>query len=219
MIKNLIAQNRILDAINAIPDTDASIILSSQWHNLQRQINMGVISNQEASMFQNRIINSVMQFAGGSQNSNPAIEIKQVHAVTLILIVSENRRRRPQVADDAQAILNELRAYSDEKAINPAFDPAGRRLAAIREKERAFIADYNEAKDLSLEVIVEKITTHLSAPVPNYDDLSAAYTLAGGRGMKNNWIEDQLERRPNDDDTKITVAEKIEAFAATIIVK
>jgi hypothetical protein len=219
MIKNLIAQNRILDAINAIPDTDASIILSSQWHNLQRQINMGVISNQEASMFQNRIINSVMQFAGGSQNSNPAIEIKQVHAVTLISIVSENRRRRPQVADDAQAILNELRAYGDEKAINPAFDPAGRRLRAIQEKERKFIEDYQDAKELSLEVIVEKITTHLSAPVPNYDDLSAAYTLAGGRGMKNNWIEDQLQRRPKDDDTQITIAEKIEAFAATIVVK
>lgn len=218
MIKNLIAQNRVLDAINAISDRDISVLLSSQWHNLQRQINLGVISNQDATTFRNRIVSSVLNYAG-SEPEHALSNSQPIQVVTLLSIVSENRRRRPQVADDAQAILNELRAYGDEKAINPAFDPAGRRLRAIQEKERKFIEDYQDAKELSLEVIVEKITTHLSAPVPNYDDLSAAYTLAGGRGMKNNWIEDQLQRRPKDDDTQITIAEKIEAFAATIVVK
>jgi hypothetical protein len=70
-----------------------------------------------------------------------------------------------------------------------------------------------------LEQIVEKIATLLEPIKPEYKALETAYQLAAGRGFKNNWIEQQLVTMPNDDEVRITIAETIEDFIATISCK
>lgn len=224
-IKNLIAQGRLeqaLDASVALFPSDTAILLRAQFNNLKRQNLMGVISSQDHQLHYNRILNSLLEFCGGNDNetNSSAIDPKAMTPEqTLLSIIEQNKRRRPQVATQAKEILDAFRNHRDSKIFSAAFDPSGRRLAAINVQYQEFLNNVNEVKKDSLEEIVGIIMDLLSAPVPSYKDLAEAYELASGRGMNDPYIITQLNAKPIDDEVKFTIAEKIEAFIGTIRVK
>lgn len=219
MIRQFVSQGKIQDALFELGRhhdrsvQDLAILLHSQWSKNEKDNRIGIISNDNYNRTRARIVNAILSNAGESAGFVSQVKTENN---SLLSIVAENKRRRPKVAEEAQAILNEYREYSDTKAITPSFDPAGRRYRAIQEKEAKFLADYQEAKELSLETTVERIMEYLKETAPDYNDLSEAYKLASGRGMTDGWIVDQLNARPNDDETRIAIAERIENFISRI---
>lgn len=199
-------------------DQNAAIGLSSRFNNLSRNKSLGIISYEDASIEQNKIVAALLSFAGGSHSTNlqQYNHPQQNDQSGLLQIIADNKRRRPDIAQRAQNILNDFRAYSDTKAQNPSYDISGRRLAQIKQAEKDLQSELNESKLDSLENIVNRINGLLFETIPPYLNLSEAYKLASGRGMRDTWIEQQLQLMPDDTEVRITIAERIETFAANI---
>ena len=216
-IRNLVSANRLKEAAELIDGNDGALLLS-RISNANRQVTLGLVSNSESTVIFNQIRAAILSHCESAERYSPQKSHTHIMS-TLQQIISDNRRRRPEIADEAQSILNDYRAYSDAKAANSSHDPAGRRYKAIQEAEAQLIKRIEDEKDNSLEQTIDRINAYLTEAVPGYENLKEAYKLASGRGMKNQWIEDQLREQPDDKETKIDIAEKIEMFISKIQVK
>lgn len=219
-IQDFIKKGDIESALKVLAqiDENSAIGLSARYNNLKRNRMLGIISYEDASIEQNRIVSSLLHFSGNQhsfiqpqQNDFPKNEQSG-----LLQIIAENKRRRPDIAQRAQQILNDLRDYNDQKVENPSYDISGRRLKQIKQAEKDLQNELDEEKLDSLENIVNRINGLLLETIPPYQNLSEAYKLASGRGMRDTWIEQQLSLMPDDIEVKITIAERIETFAANI---
>jgi len=219
-IKDCIMKGNVKAAIECLAEIDqnAAIGLSSRFSTLSRNKSLGIISYDDATIEQNKIVAALLSFAGGSHSTNlqQYNHPQQNEQSGLSQIIADNKRRRPDIAQRAQQILNDFRDYNDEKVKNPSYDISGRRLAQIKKLEKDLQNELDEQKLDSLENIVDRINSLLLDTVPPYQNLSEAYKLASGRGMRDTWIEQQLQLMPNDVEVQITIAERIETFAANI---
>lgn len=219
-IQDFIKKGDIESALKVLAqiDQNSAIGLYSRYNNLKRNRMLGVISYEEASIEQNKIVAALLSFAGESHSANlqQYNHTQQNEQSGLSKIIAENKRRRPDIAQRAQQILNDLRDYNDQKVENPSYDISGRRLKQIKQAEKDLQNELDEAKLDSLENIVDRINGLLFETIPPYPNLSEAYKLASGRGMQDTWIEQQLQLMPNDTEVRITIAERIETFAANI---
>lgn len=220
-IQNLVARNKLAAAIDLIGG-DESTMLHSRLNAINREVRLGIVSRDKASMEYNRIVYSILECAGIDENPVVSSSIpvqSESPEFTLNKIIIENKRRRPEIAIKASDILNEIRAYNDNKVQQPSFDPTGRRYRVLMDKVKDLRDSVSEAKGNSLEAIVDKINSLISDNIPSYDKLQEAYKLAVGRGMVDNHVKTILENQPDDDEARITVATAIELFIANISAK
>jgi uncharacterized protein (UPF0335 family) len=198
----------------------------SRYNRAKRENMQGLVTSSDHSRTMNQINHAVLSLCG-SENSYQAppqynqpktVVLGDVNERALLKIVVKNKRRLPEISQEAQAILNEYREYKDKKVISPAFDPINRRFKVLQQQANDLIERLNTEKEISVEQIVERIMKLVEADKPNYTDLKEAYTLASGRGFKNTWIEQQLLSQPNDNEVLFTIAEEIEFFVSTIFV-
>lgn len=222
-IQQLIQLGKIDAALTLLPQTTETIMLTSRFNALKRNSNLGLITFQEAAMQQNQIVNAILNLASDSTiSSTSSIPISRPTVVgdfnesALIGIVANNKRRRIEIAEEAQKILNDYRSYKDQKAQTPTFDPANRRFKALQEAANQLINRLETEKENDLVKTVERIAALLEAPIPTYEELNEAYNLACGRGFKKTYIEQQLQNRPDDEEVRIIIAEEIEGFAASL---
>lgn len=222
-IKQLIGSGKINAALMLLPQTTEATMLQSRFKSLERDTNLGLISFHEASLQRNQIAHAILNLANDSTiNSTSQFSISRPTVVedfnetALMSIVANNKRRRVDIAAEAQKILNDYRSYKDQKAQTPTFDPANRRFKAIQETANQLINRLEAEKENDLVKTVERIAALLEAPIPTYDQLNEAYNLACGRGFKKTYIEQQLQNRPDDEEVRIIIAEEIEGFAATL---
>lgn len=222
-IQQLIQLGKIDVALTLLPQTTETIMLTSRFNALKRNSNLGLITFQEAAMQQNQIVNAILNLASDSTiSSTSSIPISRPTVVgdfnesALIGIVANNKRRRIEIAEEAQKILNDYRSYKDQKAQTPTFDPANRRFKALQEAANQLINRLETEKENDLVKTVERIAALLEAPIPTYEELNEAYNLACGRGFKKTYIEQQLQNRPDDEEVRIIIAEEIEGFAASL---
>ena len=92
----------------------------------------------------------------------------------------------------------------------------GRRFKALKEKYDLLLSELEEEKDKGLEEICAKVDNMLSAPCPTYTDLQKAYELCCGRGFIDEWIAINLKNKPNDNETRFAITDRIEAYTASI---
>lgn len=219
-IYNLVIRGQLAEAVNLLPGNEG-ILLAARLNNLDRSVRMGTISHDSATMQRNQITHAILSFAGIDDSfsvrvkavAQPATETPEA---ILQAIIIQNKRRREPIANEAREILSRLQAYRNEKALSSAFDPAGSRFRAIEHDITDLKEKLNDAKDDDIEAIVDRVKKLLSDTVPSYDQLNEAYRLASGRGMKSEYIDRTLNSRPEDPDARITIAEQIESFIATI---
>ena len=222
-IKQLLQLGKIDAALMLLPQTTEAIMLTSQFNNLKKETILGLISNQDASLQRNKIINAILHLADNTHInstsqftiSRPTI-VEDFNEVALMDIVAKNKRRRVTIAEEAQKILNDYRNYKDSKTQTPTFDPANRRFKALQEAANQLINRLEAEKENDLVKSVERIAALLEAPIPTYDQLNEAYNLACGRGFKKTYIEQQLQNRPDDEEVRIIIAEEIEDFVASL---
>jgi uncharacterized protein (UPF0335 family) len=225
-IQNLVANGNLKGAIQILLDRniDGAISLMSRFNRLQSDRMSGIISNSDETIERNRIASAIIHYAGSEntfqappQYSAPqTLVVGDFNEKALLDIVIQNKRRRPEISNEAQDILNEYRSWKDAKAVTPSFDPVNRRLKSLQAKADELLQRLLDEKEVSLEQIIERISKLLEPITPEYQSLKEAYTLASGRGFKNSWIEQQLLSMPNDDEVRISIAEKIEEFTALI---
>ncbi len=230
-IQNLIATGRTSEAIQMLIDSrdnetsNQGTLLMGRLTRAKREQMLGTVSSADHILDMNRINQAVLSFCGSNSthrssapHQSPAPQ-RDINEARLLEIITANKRRRPQIAEEAQSILNECRAWNDEKTKTASFDPVNRRLKAIQVKADALINSLAEEMEASLESIIERIAKLLEKPVPEYSELKEAFVLACGRGLKSSWIEQQLDLQPNDDEVRISIAEKIEEFTLSIRIK
>lgn len=222
-IQQLIGLGKIDAALMLLPQTTEVIMLKSRLHSIERNAHLGMISFQDASMQRNQIVHAILHLADNANiNSTSQFSISRPTVVgdfneaALMGIVVNNKRRRIDIAEEAQKILNDYRSYKDSKAQTPTFDPANRRFKALQEAANQLINRLEAEKENDLVKTVERIAVLLEEPIPTYDQLNEAYNLACGRGFKKTYIEQQLQNRPDDEEVRIIIAEEIEGFAATL---
>lgn len=217
-IHDLVRQNKLNEAINLLGEE--GIMLSSRLNGLRRQERLGTISFDQATMQRNRIVSAILSIGGVNVDSVTPTKVSHPQTegpeALLMTIIIQNKRRRPGIAEQADSLLSEIRDYNDNKLRNTSYDPVGRRHKALKEKIEKLKSEISEAKGDSLESIIGKVNNLLSETIPSYDKLKEAYRLVSGRGMSDSYIESTLQSQPNDDEAKITIAEKIESFIATI---
>lgn len=223
-IQQLVGQGRLKEAIAlyVLNNGEGATLLSGRFHENERSKNLGTISNSDYNMEYNKISHALLSYIGvdSSYQAPQKVEMPIVssHEVILLQIVKDKRRRDDKVADEAQSLLDELTKHNQEKKVNPSYDVAGRRYLILETKINKFIKEVQESKLDSLEQIVNRISV-LLAGIPSYEFLNEAYKLAQGRGFTSEYCDRNLHNRPEDDEVKITIAEKIENFIATINVK
>lgn len=218
-IATLVRQNKLKEAIELLPG-DNGVLLMSRLYALEKQERLGVITHGNASMNRNRIAQAILNFAGVDSNSIAPQTVNQkpeggIEGM-LTAIIIQNKRRRIEIANEARDLLANIQSYNNEKSLSTAFDPSGRRYRVIEQRFKVLKGKLNEAKGDAIEDIVERIKTLLADIVPTYDQLDEAYRLASGRGMKSEYVDRTLNSRPNDENARIMIAEKIEEFIETI---
>jgi hypothetical protein len=218
-IQQLIASGKPEQALNQLPNSSEVVLLKSRFYTLKTNINLGLISNEEYNRELAKINYSILSLCRNDNDVEYVGEVKQISnnpKDILSEIIINNKRRRTDISDRAQTILIQYNQYEQEKLLNPSYDIVGRRLKNLNEQVNALQLELQEQKEESLEEIVEKINILISETIPSYIHLKEAYKLSSGRGMKDSWIEDQLNNTPNDNEVRIGIAEKIELFISKL---
>lgn len=228
-VRELIQKAKIQEAIDKLfkehmfKDTYNSIILlSGRFTKLEKDKRLGILSNENYNQNYNAIVKAILYYCQGNNNDNEKLINKKDKTSMedeLLDIIKNNKRRRVAISDQAREVLKEYRGYNDKKSENSSYDPSNRRFKAIVLSFESLRDKLKENKLDSIEEITIKVNTFLSEPIPSYDNLSKAYKLCHGRGLSNDWIESQLIATPEDDETRITIAEKLEEYTSRIAIK
>lgn len=211
-IREYLLKGDLASAIQVLIDggLEEGLLLMSRLNSANRDNRIGVLSPAEYQVQMNRITAAVIDYAKEQKEQTMNLESR------LLDVITSNKRRRPELAKQAEDILHAYRTYNDTKRTTPSYDPVGRRMKAIQADYDALMLQLENEKEQSLEQIVERIAELISAAVPEYHALQEAYTLSSGRGFKNAWIEQQLMLKPDDQEVRISIAEQIEQFTAHI---
>lgn len=142
-IKNQIAKAQIDQSLKAlekaiVPSTSTQndlVLLQSRWSRLQREVRMGVLSNQDESIESNRIIDSLLAFVNDldvenltldNSGNNPIDEeldpttqkitdlIQQIERWRKELVISSSTRERRKIKGDLKVALAKLEAITVE---------------------------------------------------------------------------------------------------------
>lgn len=70
-VNQLVAQNRIKDALSLLPDDTTSLMLKGRYSRLQKEVSLGVISTEAANLENSRIVAAILSIAGNSNDSQP----------------------------------------------------------------------------------------------------------------------------------------------------
>lgn len=226
-IKNLIAKGKLKEAIAALPDCNEKIMLMGSYNdNIQNELLRDAQTNQ---INNNKLRHSLMStidhledkinsMGSVSGSENKLSKSGSSHEEKLTLVISENQRRNQEVVTRAISLRRQLREYDDQKAIDKTYDISGRRKKAIVENIERFFIELNDEQLDNVEDFIERINEILGKnTIPFYPDLREAYILCSGKGFSDSWIETQLKNQPDLDDTKITIAERLESFLTTLV--
>lgn len=224
-VQQLVGQGRLKEAIALYVSNngEGATLLSARFHGNEKQNSQGIISKSSYDIEYNKIVYALLSYIGVDNTYQASQKVEMMpevitHEDILLRIVRDKSRRDNTKAAEAQLLLDELVKYNQEKQISSSYDVAGRRYLALETKINKFIKEVQESKLDSLEQIVDRISV-LLAGIPSYKFLNEAYKLAQGRGFTSEYCDRNLHNRPDDDEVKITIAEKIEEFASTITVK
>jgi uncharacterized protein (UPF0335 family) len=213
-IQQLVAQNKLKEAIALIPDENERTIIAGRLTTLEKKINFGIINYENQTIEHNRICQAILYHAKEA-NNNTTMQINSLEDA-LNTIVRDNKRRRSELALKAEQYLKIWREYTDEKKRTPAFDIAGRRLKVITDSINEFLNSLNEAQKDDLEAIVARVTKLIDPAIPSWDAINEAYTLLVGRGFIDKYISENIKLQPNDNEAKIRCAESIEEYLTKI---
>lgn len=223
-IKNLISNGNLEEALKIIAEQCGTngLMLLGRYNRQMKSHRMGTVSSSSHQIEINKIVQSALYYAEDlkevsvqSVRLNDS-KIADLNETALLDIIKANKRRKPDIAEEAKNILTEYRQWSDSRTENPSFDIANRRQKSIVKKANDLIEKINLKEEDNLIETVNKINQFLSHPVPTYKSLESAYKLSAGRGFNSEWIEKMIQLKPNDDETRIRIAELIEEFAATL---
>lgn len=225
---NLISRGHVHEAVKALlsHSNPSAIAISGRYNRLKQDIRNGIISYENSSQEQSRIVQSILSSIGADIDTGLGTDI--VPGITnavggdktkalldrLQLIREYTIRRNPQLSNEAYALIGEIRAYNDEKRVNPLYDPTNRRMTLFENRVLGLESSSQISNENKYEEFVGKISPLLSDTVPSYENLKEAYSLACGRGFISSHIERQLEAMPDDDEVRISIAEQIEHFVA-----
>lgn len=218
----MIGDGNLENALDALIQEGKSeaYLLKSQFSNAKKNKMLGFLGDSEWRQIYARISFAALEMCPVSSPIQPESHMPplSLHGLDtwLLQTIKDNKRRNEALSNAAQALLTRYRDHQDEKAKNPSFDPAGRRFDGIMKDIKDFKYSLEEKGKDNLENTVTRITALISDRVPTYEKLQEAYNLAVGRGMNSKEVERMLEAKADDEEPRISIAERIESFLSTI---
>ena len=228
-IRDLVSKNNIEQALQVLIDNgvDSALLTLAQYNRLKRQINIGTISHADQVLERNKIVDSVLYFAGIKRedlepikNSNVEIKLpKEDIEDTLYGIMMVHRKRNPEIISKAKELLILFRNWKDEKILNPLYDPSNKNFQIIRGLVDDLIQWISNRKEESIEDIAKNISDLFGGKIPDYYQLKEAYKLLETKGFNDQYIEKQLESEVLFLNTRIEISEKMEQFILSLLNK
>ena len=130
----------------------------------------------------------------------------------LINIIRKYSPSNPLIVDTAKSILIKYQELNTTKCKVSSFDINNRVMGQIQEEYSQLLAMLPEIEDVPFTKVAELIANLLKEIVPTYDNLIQAYKLANSRGMKDDYIEQHLRIKVNNDEVKVKIAALIEFY-------
>lgn len=200
------------------------ILLKSRYVSNNNDWLSGILTSDEFNREKAKISHSILSITNLSNSFIKPVETpnqvtSSYEESRLTEIIIQNKRRRPEIAEEAQLILNEFTKHKQTKNVDNSYDITNRKLKSIIERFDSLNIQLNELKEQSLEETVERIKELISETIPSWSNLAEAYILCNSKGMIDTYVVSQINNKPEDDDAKINVAEKIELFLSKIQVK
>lgn len=214
-ISQLLTRGNIKAAINLLKDDEERISLLGRYNRLEKDNRLGILTQSEYSRGINQITHAVLSISSEGAEVNNSYLPKQSES-SLLEVHKLHRRRHPAFAKTVMELINEFQQYNLFKSAKTAYDPSQRRFNLLKQKEQNILKKSREFELNYKESKTSKVLSLISEGVPSYKDLSQAWALCQGLGMKSSWIPTSLTNQPNDDEVRISIAEEIEAFVELI---
>lgn len=195
---------------------------TSAFNRLDRDIRMGIVSRENSGIEMNRISHALISMMGGDTEevikSKSSVSFSPNDNVEQGLndIITKSKRSNSDIYEMAKDLLSKLSRYKLEKAENPSYDINKRRIRAIYSSYNNLKRIFQESKEDSLEGFIEKVNQLLKEAAPTYEKLEEAHKLVISKGFKSELVSNIMEAKPDNEDSRITVAEQIEIFLSTL---
>lgn len=198
--------------------------IKARYSQLKRKEFSGTMSASDVSVQRSQIIEAMLQmvrdndynnmgFSTVSYNNNTKKNENMYPIDQLNEIIRTYNRKDEKVVEKAEAFLEKIREYQDNKVKNSLFDVTQRRWNIILDEFNQFQSQLKENQTQEVEQKVEQISDLLNKDrIPTYDNLEKAYRLASGLGFVSEYCEKQLEYRTDDVDIRLNICDKIEIF-------
>ncbi|MGV6816161.1 MAG: hypothetical protein ACWA44_02690 [Thiotrichales bacterium] len=224
LFKNYITHGNIKSAIEMLSDSSEKNQLLARFAQLNTDITHGIINDADARIERNKIVKSAsdmyeeMMKPFSTTPFPPAQYPKAANTgeVSLSNLYKHYRRRNPKLAKRIEALIDDYAAYNASSEKDAAYDITGRRLTALGDRKSKIIAEHQSLQKDSREGKLSKVQGLIVETIPSYDNLSEAWDVCHGLGMRSTWIPDALKSRVSDDEVKIRIAEDIESFIARL---
>lgn len=220
-IQNFVSQGKIKEAINLVQGNEG-VLLMSRLNKLERDIRLDIITHGKANIERNRIIQSVLSYAGSLEvyaDTNPAAN----HVIGVADLINKakelmikNKRLDKDIFIAAKGIKAKLVEYQDEKDMSAGYDASGRILDGLHIELKDLQGDEKENTFDKVEDFIEAVNILIEKDIPTWKELKQAYTLCTTKQFNDSWVAQQLELKPDSDEAKAKVATRIELFLNTL---
>lgn len=223
-IQDLIAQNRLEEAFNALPDTQDKILLLSRYNTLCRNNNSGILTSSEYGVERSRIVVALLHLVGNNETFSNTNRSQMSSKDSLIKIMSDYRRfktiqdsKEYAYYNTAKVLLNEIEKHESKKRVEPTYDVSGRMERGLNAQYLELMESLKETKLDNKEDFATAIKLKLGEDIPAWKDIESAYKLCVGRGMNNPRIEAAIKAKPSDIQSKVECADLIERWVANYL--
>jgi hypothetical protein len=183
-IRTLIAQNELDEAIKQLrlllgnsPKLDEAILQSARFHDIRRQIRLGLVSHAEANLTQNQIRAGLLELLHETeeQSKKPILKLEMEHAISIVnsknVVVGSTITAggNVEIGDRTIHTVSETsRYFESEENTEGDTQPIGIVLAKEKDELLVQYAMHN----ISSQLFVSKYQLYL----PNREELQALIT-------------------------------------------
>ena len=240
---NLIADGddgikRCLNELSKLfPENNLFFILMAQFNRCLYNRRYNLMSNETIQMGINQVLHSLTQELNNLQerglfnkskinniNSDDQLDFMKnnnfpnFYSVEKRLdeICRDNIRSDFNIYSDASSWRDRIRKYKDSITDDKSYDVRRIEYNELMSNINSFFTLVENSEIIDSVLFISNVRKLLSQRIPTWDNILEAYRLVCGRGFVNEWVEKQINNRPNDVTVNIKITSMIEDFLATL---
>lgn len=202
------------------------LLLKGRYDDNERSNYLNTISNENYSMEKSRVVQALLNLIDengitADVNVVPSTALRAQGSDALVTALIEaaeevyirtKRFEDQSVPSRALGVIEKIQAYKKQKRDVAGYDVSGRQLDLLEQDVADLRGMVAENVADTLEDFMMKVNGLIREPQPSWENLDSAYKLCTGRGMKDEWVEQQMSLRSDVGRVRADIATKIELF-------